>query len=49
MISSHKELAQKLSELEQRLEGHDEHIQVIFEAIKQLMAPPKKPGKRIGF
>jgi len=48
-ISSHKELAQKLSELEQRLEGHDEQIQVIFEAIKQLMAPPEKPGKKIGF
>jgi len=49
MISSHKELAHKLSELEQRLEGHDEQIRVIFEAIKQLMAPPEKPGKRIGF
>ncbi len=33
MISSHKELAHKLSELEQRLEGHDEQIQVVFEAI----------------
>ncbi len=49
MISSHKELAHKLSELEQRLEGHDEQIQVVFEAIKQLMAPPKKPRKKIGF
>jgi len=49
MISSHKELALKLSELEQRLEGHDEQIHVIFEAIKQLMAPPKKPRKKIGF
>ena len=49
MISSHKELAHKLSELEQRLEGHDEQIQIIFEAIKQLMEPPKKPRKRIGF
>jgi len=49
MISSHKELAHKLLELEQRLEGHDEQIQVIFEAIKQLMMPPKKSRKRIGF
>jgi len=49
MISSHKELAHKLSELEQRLEGHDEQIQVVFEAIRQLMAPPKKPRKKIGF
>jgi hypothetical protein len=49
MISSHKELAHKLSELEQRLEGHDEQIQIIFEAINQLMEPPKKPRKKIGF
>ena len=49
MISSHKELAHKLSELEQRLEGHDEQIQVVFEAIRQLMEPPKKPRKKIGF
>ena len=49
MISSHKELAHKLSELEQRLEGHDEQIQIVFEAIKQLMEPPKKSGKKIGF
>jgi len=49
MIASHDKLARKLAELEQHLEGHDEHIQVIFEAIKQLMTPPKKPRKKIGF
>ncbi|MBW2631651.1 MAG: ORF6N domain-containing protein [Deltaproteobacteria bacterium] len=30
MISSHKELAHKLSELEQRLEGHAEHDSCYF-------------------
>jgi len=49
MVSTHKELTLKLSELEQRLEGYDEQIQVIFEAIKQLMMPPEKPRKRTGF
>jgi hypothetical protein len=49
MISSHAELAQKLEELERRFGEHDEQIQTIFEAIKQLMIPPEKPRKPIGF
>jgi len=49
MIASHDELAQKLAELEQHLEGHDEQIQAIFEAIQQLMTPPEKTRKKIGF
>ena len=47
--SSHKQLAQKLREIESRLEDHDESIDAIFEAIQQLMRPPEKPRKRIGF
>jgi hypothetical protein len=46
---SHKELVYKLAELEERLEGHDEQIQSIFEAIRQLMTPPERPRRRIGF
>jgi len=41
MMATHKELAFKLIELEERLEGHDEQIQNIFEAIRQLMMPPE--------
>jgi hypothetical protein len=47
MMATHKELAFKLIELEERLEGHDEQIQNIFEAIRQLMTPPEPPRKRI--
>jgi len=36
-------------DLEQRIEGHNEQIQAIFEAIRQLMAPPDKKVKKIGF
>jgi hypothetical protein len=43
MMAAHKELAFKLVELEERLEGHDEQIQNIFEAIRQLMTPPDPP------
>lgn len=49
MISTHKELAHKLSELEQHLKDHDQQIQAIFEAIHQLMAPPETKTKKIGF
>jgi hypothetical protein len=50
MLSTHKELAGKLAELERRLDGHDEQIQVLMQAIRELMAPPPEPPrKRIGF
>jgi hypothetical protein len=49
MIATHKELSRKLSELEKHLKGHDEKIQVIFEAINELIMTPEKPRKKIGF
>ena len=49
ILSTHKELAAKLAELERKYEGHDVNIRQIFSAIKQLMKPPVKRSKRIGF
>jgi hypothetical protein len=49
MLATHKELARKLAELEMHLESHDQQIQTIFEAIRQLMTPPDTRRKRIGF
>jgi hypothetical protein len=49
MMATHKELAIKLKELEGRIQDHDEQIVAIFEAIRQLMKPPKPPRRRIGF
>ncbi|MBU0604919.1 MAG: ORF6N domain-containing protein [Candidatus Omnitrophica bacterium] len=50
ILSTHKELAHKLKELEGKIEKHDGEIQAIFEAIRQLMAPPPEPPKpKIGF
>jgi hypothetical protein len=48
-IGAHRELAGKLKELENSIQDHDEQIQRIFEAIRQLMRPPERPRKRIGF
>jgi phage regulator Rha-like protein len=48
-LATHKELAHKLSELERKIAKHDEDIQAIFYAIKQLMTPFEKPKRKIGF
>lgn len=50
IIVGHRELAQKILELEQKMGNHDEQIMVIFEAIKQLMdSKPSLKTRRIGF
>ena len=47
LISSHADLARKLEELERKYDGQ---FKVVFEAIKQLMAPPMPTKKqKIGF
>ena len=49
-LSMHKELAKKLEELEKKTAKHDTDIQAIFDAIKQLMTPPKPKQKpQLGF
>jgi hypothetical protein len=49
ILLSHKELALKISELEKKVARNDKEIQVIFEAIRQLMFEPEKPKPKIGF
>ncbi|MGC1323576.1 MAG: ORF6N domain-containing protein [Candidatus Udaeobacter sp.] len=49
MLETNRELARKFSELEQRVGKHDEEIIAILEAIRQLIAPPKKARREIGF
>jgi len=46
MMSSHKDLARKLSALEKKYDGQ---FQIVFEAIKQLIEVEEKPKKKIGF
>ena len=49
MLDTNRELAQIFSELQRRVGKHDDQIAVILEAIRQLMAPPEKPRREIGF
>jgi hypothetical protein len=48
-LETNRELAQKFAELERRVGKHDDEIGAIMEAIWQLMAPPEKPRREIGF
>src|SRR5262249_2068080 len=49
MLGAHRKLALKLIQLENRIQEHDEEITALFEAIRELMKPPKNPSRRIGF
>jgi hypothetical protein len=48
-MASNKEFARRLDELERRIASHDENIQTLFRAIRQLMAPRESREKKIGF
>lgn len=46
MLMTHKDLKQKIEEMEK---NYDYQFQIVFDAIKQLLEPPEKPKRRIGF
>ena len=46
MLASHAGLARKLADLERR---YDAQFKVVFDAIRQLMAPPEMAQRSIGF
>ena len=49
MIMANKDILLKLEQLERKVTSHDENIQMIFKALKQLLNPPQIPRRRIGF
>ena len=46
MIATHKDLSRRLDALEKK---YDTQFKVVFDAIRQLMAPPARPKGQIGF
>ena len=46
MLASHEELARKLDALEKK---YDAQFRVVFDAIRELMKPPARGERRIGF
>jgi hypothetical protein len=52
MLSTHKELARKVEELEKKYSKHEIEITAVFKLLKKLMEPPEaeeKSKQRIGF
>ena len=49
MTTTHRALAGKLAELEERIQDHDEQITDIFKAIRQLTTPSATSKRKIGF
>lgn len=50
ILAEHKALWKKLDELDRKYARHDSELKVIFNTLRQLMEPPKLPGRRrIGF
>jgi aconitase A len=46
VLDEHRDLARRLDDLEQR---YDSNFQVVFDAIRKLVAEPARPQRRIGY
>jgi len=46
MLASHRDLARRLDDMEQK---YDAQFKVVFDAIRELMKPPPRPLRKIGF
>jgi hypothetical protein len=46
ILATHGDLMRKIEQMERK---YDEQFRAVFEAIRQLMAPPARPRKKIGF
>ncbi|HRH38672.1 MAG TPA: ORF6N domain-containing protein, partial [Flavobacteriales bacterium] len=48
VLLSHREILQKLEQLEGRVTGHDEEIQALFDHLTALASPTEQPRRAIG-
>ena len=49
LMDSNALLAEKIEALEEKYADHEQQFQLVFEAIKQLIATPPPPAKELGF
>ena len=47
LLTAQEQFARKLAVLEKKLVDHDQQLAAVFEAIRQLMAPPPPGAKRV--
>lgn len=50
LLASHKELAEKITKIEEKVSQHDENFKEVFDAIRKLiLAPEPKNKNKVGF
>ncbi|OFV99950.1 MAG: hypothetical protein A3F68_10290 [Acidobacteria bacterium RIFCSPLOWO2_12_FULL_54_10] len=49
MLATHEDLARKMKDLERKQGEHGEQIAAVYSIVKQIVHPPEKSKKRIGF
>jgi len=49
MVLTNKEILLKLEQIERKVGQHDDDIKLIFDYLKELLNPPTKPMRAIGF
>jgi len=49
MLATHKDLARKIEDLDRQQKEHGEQLGAVYSIVKQLIGPPTKPKRRIGF
>lgn len=49
MLATHKDLARKIEDLDRKQKEHGEQLGAVYSIVKQLISPPMKPKRRIGF
>lgn len=49
ILSTHLEIAEKLAELEKRIDTNDSQITALFDTITDMLEPPAPPKKQFGF
>lgn len=49
MLLTNKDILLKLEQIEKKVTRHDEDIEMIFSALKQLLNPPQPARARVGF
>ncbi|MEO8026956.1 MAG: ORF6N domain-containing protein [Bryobacteraceae bacterium] len=49
IVASRLEIAERLDALEQKYEGHDRDLEAVFDTIREMLAVPETPKRRIGY
>jgi hypothetical protein len=49
LLASHKDLARKIEALDRQQKEHGQQLAAVYDVVKQLINPPPKPKRRMGF